>query len=120
VPDLATLVRCTRRDDGDLFVAVHVAGRGQDLVERRRRRSVDHVAELRRVGPPGPELPRQSDGPRPHGEDTVGDLAAQPVDGERHPFTAPAAIPDTIWRWKKMNMTSGGIVISSTSANSRF
>ena len=29
-------------------------------------------------------------------------------------------MPDTIWRWKKMNMISGGMVISRTSVNSRF
>ncbi len=36
------------------------------------------------------------------------------------PLTEPAVVPDTICRWKKMNRTSGGMVISSTSANSRF
>ncbi len=36
------------------------------------------------------------------------------------PLTAPAVMPETIWRWKKMNMMSGGIVMNSTSANSRF
>ena len=29
-------------------------------------------------------------------------------------------MPETIWRWKKMNMISGGMVMSSTSVNSRF
>ncbi len=29
-------------------------------------------------------------------------------------------MPETIWRWKNMNMMSGGTVISSTSAKSRF
>ena len=37
-----------------------------------------------------------------------------------HPFTAPEVMPATIWRWKKMYMISGGIVMSSTSANSRL
>ena len=37
-----------------------------------------------------------------------------------HPFTAPDVMPATIWRWKKMYMISGGIVMSSTFANSRF
>jgi hypothetical protein len=29
-------------------------------------------------------------------------------------------MPATIWRWKKMNITNGGIVIRRTSAKSRF
>src|SRR6185369_590193 len=40
--------------------------------------------------------------------------------GVRQPFTAPAVMPDTIWRWKKMNRMRGGMVMSNTSANSRF
>ena len=44
----------------------------------------------------------------------------RPLDDERHPLTAPAVRPDTIWRWKNMNTISGGIVISRTSANSRL
>ncbi|SMH44521.1 hypothetical protein SAMN06295885_2373 [Rathayibacter oskolensis] len=36
------------------------------------------------------------------------------------PLTAPEVIPATIWRLKKMYITSGGIVISSTSMKSRF
>ena len=37
-----------------------------------------------------------------------------------HPLTAPAASPETIFRLKKMNMISGGMVIKSTSMKSRF
>ena len=36
------------------------------------------------------------------------------------PLTAPAVMPETIWRWKNMNMISGGIVISRMSMNSRL
>ena len=40
--------------------------------------------------------------------------------GLDQPLTAPAVRPEASWRWKKMNMISGGIVIRRTSANSRF
>lgn len=42
--------------------------------------------------------------------------------GERahYPFTAPLVMPATICRLKKMNMTSGGIVMSRMSMNSRL
>ncbi len=36
------------------------------------------------------------------------------------PLTAPDVMPATIWRWKKMYMISGGIVISRMFANSRL
>ena len=36
------------------------------------------------------------------------------------PLTAPAVMPETICRWKNRNMTRGGIVIRTTSANSRL
>ena len=36
------------------------------------------------------------------------------------PFTAPAVMPATIFRLKKMNMISGGMVISTMFMNSRL
>ena len=36
------------------------------------------------------------------------------------PLTEPAVMPETIWRWKNMNMTSGGTVTSRMSMNSRW
>lgn len=36
------------------------------------------------------------------------------------PFTAPEVIPATIWRLKKMNMMSGGMVMSRMSMKSRL
>ena len=37
-----------------------------------------------------------------------------------YPFTAPAVMPATIWRLKKMNTISGGIVTSRMFMNSRL
>lgn len=41
-------------------------------------------------------------------------------DGSAQPLTAPDVMPATIWRLKKMYITSGGMVMSSTSMKSRF
>ena len=35
---------------------------------------------------------------------------------EIYPLIAPAVIPETIFRWKNMNMMRGGIVMMTTSA----
>src|SRR5690349_21176231 len=45
---------------------------------------------------------------------------SMPAGGTYQPFTAPAVMPETICRWKNINMISGGIVIITTSANSKF
>jgi hypothetical protein len=37
-----------------------------------------------------------------------------------YPLIAPVVIPETICRWKNMNMIRGGIVMTTTSAKSRF
>ncbi|CAG0943758.1 hypothetical protein ANRL1_01463 [Anaerolineae bacterium] len=42
-----------------------------------------------------------------------------PGDVTIHPLIAPEVKPATICRWKNMNMISGGMVITSTLANSR-
>ena len=133
VADLSTLKRCAWSRDRDLIIRVHDAGRGEHRVEVVAVGGLDFVRPLTETQVRCGDLPGQTERIRACGQDGGRDLTDETgddrvrgrrlVDDSGHlgrnardqPLTAPAVSPEASWRWKKMNMISGGIVIRRTS-----
>ena len=124
VPHLPTRQGVTRSKDRDLVGAGNLRF-GEQCFELGIEADLDVRGGLRSRGR-CIDLPGQADRVVVDADQAVRILRSKIGDGchacpsEGQPLTAPAVTPSTILRLKKMNISSGGMVMRRTSMNSRF